>query len=291
MWTWDGGGDVHDPFWEGRDGEGAIRRALSPRLNPDPCAPGAEMATYPNLAFGKPTKASAVNGPQFAGRQAVDLSMHTQWNAGGGAPQWLQIDLERPSDIAAIRLVVAQEPEGMTVHRVLGKGESGDFHLLHEFHGVTHDGQVLEYAPPEAWSGIRIVRIETEESPSWVGWTEVQVLAPTTAAGTPLAATFAGTWEGPDPDDGSLMTIVIAQSGSALTATFSDTKSGSVPPPGYEGSGTGTVLSATTGQMTFHLTRHDGAVADLALNLELSGQDTLTMTSGPPAAPWILTRE
>jgi hypothetical protein len=199
LWTWDGGGDVHDIFWEGVEGSGAIRRALSPRLNPDPCSAGAAITDYPNIAFGKLTKSSGVAGPLYRGTQAIDLSVNTQWNAGGGPPAWIQIDLEQPFALAAIRLVVAQEPEGPTVHRVLGRSEGGDFHLLHELRGTTRDGQVVEYAPAEPMSSIRYIRIETTASPSWVAWREIEVMSATFAPATPATTSFAGTWVGTDP--------------------------------------------------------------------------------------------
>jgi hypothetical protein len=292
VWTWDGGGGVHDAFWEAVEGDGAIRRALSPALNPDPCAPGEEMNNYANLAFGKPVKASAVYGPLFSGGQAVDLSQHTQWNAGDGPPQWIEIDLQKPSAISAVRLFVAQEPEGLTVHRVLGRSESGDYQLLHEFRGVTREGDVLEYASPQPWEDIRFVRIETTTSPSWVSWHEIQVLAASQTTVTTPTAPFTGTWQGPDSDDGSDMTITLVQTGDALTGTFKDTYSGNIPPPGYEGTGSGTLLSPTTAQMTFHLSRHDGRTVDLTVNLTLSdNNNTLTILSDSSAAPWIMKQQ
>jgi len=292
VWTWDGGGEVHDGFWEAVEGGGAIRRALSPALNPDPCAPGEEMNNYPNLAYGKPVKTSAVYGELFLGGQAVDLSQTTQWNAGNGPPQWIEIDLQKPSVIDTIRLFAAQDPEGLTVHRVLGRGESGAYQLLHEFRGVTREGEVLEFASPQPWGDIRFVRIETTTSPSWVGWHEIQVLGAPQTSITPVAAPFTGTWQGPDPDDGSSMTITLAQTGNDLTGTFKDTFSGNKPPPGYEGTGSGKVLSPTTAQMTFHLSRHDGATVDLQLTFTLSDQNnTLTITSDLAANPWVMKRQ
>lgn len=177
MWTWDGDGAIRDDFWHAVEGDGAIRRALSPARNPDPCAPGEEMLNFPNLAYGKPVKTSRVHGPLFAGEYAVDLSVNTQWNAGSGPPQWIEIDLQSLSAIATIRLVISQEP-GFTVHRVLGKGESGSYEELHVFRGETVDWQTLEYSPPQPWKGIRFVRIETTVSNSWVGWKEIEIISP-----------------------------------------------------------------------------------------------------------------
>ena len=179
VWTWDAGGSMHDNFWEAVERDGAIRSSLSPARNPDPCVPGEEMVNYSNLAFGKPvtTSANATHLPFFTGEYAVDLSFNTQWNAGGGPPQWIEIDLLKPSTIATIRLVISQDP-AYTVHRVLGKGESGSFQELYVFSEETVDGQTLEYTPPQPWQGVRFVRIETTVSNSWIGWKEIEIIAP-----------------------------------------------------------------------------------------------------------------
>ncbi len=111
------------------------------------------------------------------------------------------------------------------------------------------------------------------------------------AGETPLAALFTGTWQGPDPADGSITTLVLAQTESSLTGTFNDTYSPNVQPPGYEGSGSGTVLSTTTAQMTFNLTRWDGKTVQAPFSLTLSNQNnTLTLGCGF-GCPIILQRQ
>ncbi len=47
---------------------------------------------------------------------------------------------------------------------------------MHEFAGPTADGDVLEVSPPEPWTGLQYIRVETIESPSWVAWREIEVL-------------------------------------------------------------------------------------------------------------------
>jgi hypothetical protein len=177
MWYW-GGGDIHFEFWEALEGNGEIRQALSPARNPDPCAPGQEMLNYRNMATFKPVRASRTHDKVHLPEYAVDLSMNTHWNAGDNPPNWIEIDLLRPETIGGLRLPVIQEPNGYSRHRVLGKGETGDYQVLYEFSGVTEDGQMLEYFPPQPWQGIRWVRIETLEGPSWVAWEEIEILRP-----------------------------------------------------------------------------------------------------------------
>jgi hypothetical protein len=110
-------------------------------------------------------------------------------------------------------------------------------------------------------------------------------------AETPLEEHFTGTWEGPDPADGSITTLVLVQAKNSLTGTFKDSYSTGVQPPGYEGSGSGTVLSASTAQMTFNLNRWDGRTVQATFSLTLSNQNN-TLTLGCNAGcPIILQRQ
>ncbi len=109
--------------------------------------------------------------------------------------------------------------------------------------------------------------------------TQTATRVPSPAAETPLAGPFTGTWKGTDPDDGSLITVSLSQSGNSLTGTFKDTYSGNVQQPGYEGSGSGSVTSPASAQMTFDLSRSDGKTARIQFTLTLSDQNnTLTLT-------------
>ena len=116
---------------------------------------------------------------------------------------------------------------------------------------------------------------------------------PSPTTGAPAAAAFSGTWTGPDPDDGSTMTLTLVQSGGSLTGTYKDSYSGSIPPPGFEGSVSGTAASGSTGQITLSVQRHDGASLNLQANLALSASaDELTVTvTSANAKPWVLRRQ
>jgi hypothetical protein len=86
------------------------------------------------------------------------------------------------------------------------------------------------------------------------------------------------------------MTMTLTQTGNVLAGTYSDTYSGSIAPPGFNGTVSGTVLSPTTGQIALELSRHDGSRLEVMANLALSDQDsTLTATiTNVQAGPWIL---
>jgi hypothetical protein len=129
------------------------------------------------LADGRVVRASSATAavPPSA---AVDGLVDTVWGSGGFPPAWIEIDLGRDATVAEIRLLPAQSPTGGTVHRISGRadGETSDV-LLDELRLVTRDGIWISTGldPPRP---LRYVRVETVESPSWVGWFEIVVGVP-----------------------------------------------------------------------------------------------------------------
>ncbi len=103
--------------------------------------------------------AASASLPEMPPALAIVGNPETWWSAGTGAPQWIEIDLGRETDIRQIRLTPSQYPNGQTVHSVLGRGESGSLVLLHAFDGPTADLQAPSYAPSEPWRGLRYIRI------------------------------------------------------------------------------------------------------------------------------------
>jgi hypothetical protein len=90
------------------------------------------------------------------------------------------------------------------------------------------------------------------------------------------------------------MRLVLAQIGSSLTGTYSDSYSGSIAPPGWDGTVAGTVLSPTMAQVTMNLSRHDGGSLALNVDLALSAQGatlTATVTSQAGVPVWVLNRQ
>ncbi|HSB88888.1 MAG TPA: discoidin domain-containing protein [Anaerolineales bacterium] len=131
-----------------------------------------------NLAYQKTTRVSGIFEGQN-GSFGVDGDPGTSWNSGDFPPQWIEIDLGESSTIAEIRLTVAQSPAGPTTHLVYGSGDGtgGKPVLLHTFTGSTADSDVLVFTPEAPVVGIRVIRVETQASPSWVGWREIEVIA------------------------------------------------------------------------------------------------------------------
>jgi hypothetical protein len=101
------------------------------------------------------------------------------WNSGNYAPQWLEADLRASTQLSSIQLVVAQLPAGLTTHEVWVSNEPigenrARAKLAHTFNGNTDNGQQLKFEfPKEVFA--RYMQIRTTQSPSWVGWTKVEL--------------------------------------------------------------------------------------------------------------------
>ncbi len=144
---------------------------------PSPAGPVGVSASAPavsNLALNGDVTASAHRQDEPP-QNAADGNPETVWNAGSSVPQWIQLDLGTAAVVTRIRLIVAQYPNGETLHRVLAGDSVEQLRLVHEFGGATFDGQALEFVPGEPLTGIRVIRIVTTQSPSWVAWREIEV--------------------------------------------------------------------------------------------------------------------
>jgi hypothetical protein len=171
-WHWRGANDPE--VWTGTEVGGLINTVLAPAQRPDPCARKAFPFLETNLALGRPTSVSS-SLPESPGSGAVDGSTGTIWNSGTSPPAWIEVQLAGPSEVKEVRLIVGQFPNGHTVHRLLVRTASG-LHEVRRFEGDTVDGQTLVWRPASAQTGVVAVRVETDTSPSFVAWKEVEVL-------------------------------------------------------------------------------------------------------------------
>ena len=162
-----------DQTWGLVNDGGYLLNLFAPVTQPNPCTP-IEIASD-NIAYGKPATASASLAAEPPSN-AVDEDTATQWGAGAGPVQWIAVDLQGLYTITEVRLLVAQYPEGNTVHHIQVRETSTDgYTTVHEFSGSTNDGDWLVYTPDEPLEDVGFIRIHTVTSPSWVAWKEVQV--------------------------------------------------------------------------------------------------------------------
>ncbi len=164
---------IGDATWGLTDANGYLLTALSTQQWPDPCTP---TLVDPNLAADRPVRVSRAL-PAEPGSAGVDGNPGTQWGAGTHAPQWIEVSLAEPSTVAGIRLLVAQFPAGQTVHQVAIRTNNGSLRVLHTFSGNTAGGDVLATTFDTPLRNVTDVRITTTRSPSWVAWSEIEVLA------------------------------------------------------------------------------------------------------------------
>ncbi len=174
---------IADATWGLVDGQNALLKALSPITQPDACVAG--VLPGRNLAMNKTVQTSESLADQTP-TMAVDGDPNTQWSAGAFPTQWIEIDLGAPYPVGEIRLTVGQWPAGQVVHQVWVGASLDAMRQVHQFSGNEFDYDVLAYTPSIPLTNVRYVRIVTTESPSWVSWREIEVLAPLSATSTPL---------------------------------------------------------------------------------------------------------
>lgn len=126
-------------------------------------------------AFSSPVAASASLFESPAAN-ATDGNFDTVWNSGTHPEQWIMLNLGAPQTVRAIRLHVAQYPDGETVHQVWVGSNPNNLSVVHEFKGMTTDGQVLEFLPSTPQTNVQYIKIVTTQSPSWVAWREIEVI-------------------------------------------------------------------------------------------------------------------
>jgi hypothetical protein len=175
LWTWDS--DEQPEFYPGVSGEGLIDQVLSPVNRADACQPGDFDFFETNLALNKTASASR-SLPDQQPSALIDGTANSSWNAGSPPKQWVQIDLGEALSIGKFRLTVAQSPEGDTLHQIWVGSSAKELSLLHTFEGYTKDGDVLEFQPEVPVENVRVIRVVTVKSSSWVAWREIEALAP-----------------------------------------------------------------------------------------------------------------
>ncbi|CAN2041802.1 hypothetical protein GMMP15_580040 [Candidatus Magnetomoraceae bacterium gMMP-15] len=93
----------------------------------------------------------------------------------------------------------------------------------------------------------------------------------------PAGKTFTGTWQGTDPKDGSMITLSLKQKETELSGYFKDSFFSKpiikIRKPGFEGHGSGKVLSDGNANMTFTLSRSDGKKAEVNIVMKLFAHD------------------
>lgn len=168
--------------------DGLLLEAMAPVNQPDPCV---IPASVPRNLAASGTAAASRALPDEPAAYAID-GTGRQWGSGTDAPGWIEVRLGSPAALGGVRLSVAQWPAGETVHRVTATQSDGAIVQVVTFRGRTAQDDVLAYTLPAPLADVTAVRVETQSSPSWVAWREVEVLSGNPALGTACLVAPAG---------------------------------------------------------------------------------------------------
>jgi hypothetical protein len=109
------------------------------------------------------TAGDYVRLPQYA----FDGNNTTEWNAGAGPEQWIEIDFGRPVKFNLMTALVDQVPAGAANHDITFDGKPA-----FSWTGSFFQGQLLDESFA-ATQNVKTVRITTTSSPSWVAWVDI----------------------------------------------------------------------------------------------------------------------
>jgi hypothetical protein len=143
---------------------------------------------------------------------AIDGNTNTSWSSGvfAAVSPYIQLDLGTDKSVSQIKLLTGQSPSGTTTHVVTGYTSGGTQVSIGTLSGNTSDNQWLNVNTSTA---VRHVRITTTQSPSWVGWREIQVYGPTTPSGTINASPGSCAIITPDLDCDTTLTWATSNAG------------------------------------------------------------------------------
>jgi hypothetical protein len=156
---------------------GGWQRATSFAYSWQRCSP---TGATTNVARGKPVGASQEE-PLHLASHAVDGNFFSYWGSGAFPPQWIEVDLGGSFPIGKVRAAVTMLPGGLTTHIVYGRvaGRGYEYALVGAHTGITADQDWLEFPGPAAVE-LESILVESTESPSWIGWREIEALSPCT---------------------------------------------------------------------------------------------------------------
>jgi hypothetical protein len=122
------------------------------------------------LPAGTTFSASTVwDAPDYARlpQYAFDGNDATEWNAGDGPEQWIEVNFGTPLKFNLMTGLVDQVPAGAANHDITFDGSPA-----FSWTGSFSQGQLIEESFA-AMQSVQKVRITTTSSPSWVAWIDI----------------------------------------------------------------------------------------------------------------------
>jgi hypothetical protein len=159
----------------GRSGTGGTGGKGAQDNNTGPAGNGGTTATQLAVPLQYIAATASNSSSDAPPAQAVDGNPNTAWNAGGGTPAWIELDLKQTVTLAKVNLLVGQSPAGPTTHQLYFGASPAPTAQIATEQIATTDGQWLIVDLSTQKPTGRYLRVLTTASPSWVAWREIVV--------------------------------------------------------------------------------------------------------------------
>lgn len=104
---------------------------------------------------------------------AVNGSDATGWNAGGTAPQWIELDLKSARTVTGIRIATMHTPAGSATYQIYAGPTANPSTLVTTVSQMINPGDVLTVTFASPVANTRYLRIVATSSVSWIGFNEL----------------------------------------------------------------------------------------------------------------------
>ncbi len=129
-----------------------------------------------NLLLGMPVSASGFEEGFEPENAFINANSPLCWTIEGGGFQWYEVYFDAPSVIERFELTIGHEYKGEPIE-IYGRTSEGSYELLHKFENEQLIGDTaISFTPPETWTDIEFIRIESPESPVILCWRDLGLI-------------------------------------------------------------------------------------------------------------------
>ncbi len=118
----------------------------------------------------------SIANPNHNPRFAFDNDTLSAWHPQSYPTVWIAVHFNKPMNIDSISFWYGQDPAGTTTQEVYSTVDSVNWDLIESFNPYhVLGGDSYNHVLPKTLEGVKGLKIQTTQNPSWVQWKEIMV--------------------------------------------------------------------------------------------------------------------